>query len=74
MNRRVDQNKDLHLHWESDLDSKANVLWLNDCQGVLGEVAQCNGHLSNFFNDWKSKCLTTKMKRYRSQLDIIRHG
>lgn len=31
MNESVDQNKDFHLHCGSGLDSKVNVLWLNDC-------------------------------------------
>lgn len=38
MNRSVDQSRDFHLPWRSDLYSKLNVLWLSACQGVAVEI------------------------------------
>lgn len=38
MNGSVDQSQDFHLQCGSDVDSKVNVLWLNDCQGVAGAI------------------------------------
>lgn len=42
MNESVDQSQDFNLHCGSDCDSKVNVLWLNDCQGVARAIKSLN--------------------------------